>query len=88
MELGNITRAELADLIGQRRSDLAMTQAELARAAGYTRANFISMIESGTSIPPLDKSVDLADALEIDRKWMIEAIMRIRFPDAARELFD
>ncbi len=87
VDLRQITREQLADIIGQRRSDLALTQVELSRAAGYARPNFISMIESATSIPPLDKCVELADALELDRTWMIEAIMRIRFPEAAKELF-
>lgn len=66
------------EIVAQRRHDLGLNQAELAKKLAYRNVNFISMLESGDSRVPLERSVDFAKALEIDVKWFIERVMRDR----------
>ncbi|MDX5368505.1 MAG: helix-turn-helix domain-containing protein [Alphaproteobacteria bacterium] len=77
-----------ADIISMRRQELGMTQAELSNKMGFARANFISIVEAGRSKIPIERAIDFADALKMDRVWLIEQLLRDRFPAVAEELFD
>ena len=50
------------EIIAARRTELAMTQTELARAIGLKHPNFISMVESQKSQFPLSRVLQFADA--------------------------
>lgn len=75
------------EIISHRRTELGISQSELARKLGYSNANFISIIESQRSKVPLDRSVEFAEALEIDAKWFVERVMRDRYPKIAEIVF-
>jgi transcriptional regulator with XRE-family HTH domain len=77
-----------AEIVSTRRSELSLTQTELAKKLGYQNVNFVSMLESGKSKIPLEKTIDIADALEMDRQWFVEVVLRQRFPVVAAEIFD
>jgi len=74
-------------IVAQRRRDLSLNQAELAKILKCPSVNFISMIESGRSKVPVERSVEFATALEIDVKWFIEHVMRDHHPNIAAFLF-
>lgn len=77
-----------SDIISARRTELSMTQSEIAKKLGYQNVNFISMVESKRSKVPLEKTIEIARALEIDdTNWFIEKVMRQRFPEVAAHLF-
>src|SRR6516162_6523707 len=76
-----------AEIVSVRRIELSLTQAELARKLGYPNVSFISMIEKKKSKAPLERAVDIAEALEMDPAWFIEKVMRDRFPEAAKIIY-
>ena len=73
-------------LLTSRRKELSLTQAELARRIGYKNSNFISMLESGASIIPLEKTSAIATALELEAKSLAAMLLKERFPDLANVL--
>jgi transcriptional regulator with XRE-family HTH domain len=75
------------EVLAQRRQDLALSQAELAKVLAYPSVNFISMMESGRSKVPIERSVEIAAALEIDAKWFVERVLRDRHPHVADVIF-
>lgn len=81
------TLTKSIDVVAQRRRDLQLTQAELAKRVGYSNSNFVSMLESGKSKVPLEKAGDIAAAIEVDPKWFVELLMRERYPEIAERLF-
>ncbi len=56
---------ELYRNIKMRREELGMSQAELARAVGYTDRSSIAKIESGKVDLPQSKIIEIANALRI-----------------------
>ncbi len=70
-------------IVAMRRSDLSLTQAELASKLGYPSVNFISMIEHGQSEVPIGKVGDVAAVLEMDAKWFAEQVLRARHSEFA-----
>ncbi len=52
------------------------TQKEVAQAAGFTSANFLTMIKNGTTKLPLDRVADLANALECDQGELMRLALR------------
>ncbi len=57
--------------IKQRRKELGMTQAELAKKTGYTDKSTIAVIESGKNNLRQSKIQAFADALDCDPLWLI-----------------
>lgn len=57
--------------IKQRRKELGMTQAELAKKTGYTDKSSIAVIESGKNNLRQSKIQAFADALDCDPLWLI-----------------
>lgn len=56
------------------REKRGMTQDELARKIGYSNKSAIAHIESGRSIPPLDKMLAIADALDCNADYLLEGL--------------
>ena len=73
------------EIIAARRTELAMTQTELARAIGLKHPNFISMIESGKSQFPLSRVLQFADVLEMDPTWFVEKVLSYEAPGSKPE---
>src|SRR3954453_23030910 len=68
------------EIIAARRTELSMTQTELARAIGLKHPNFISMIESQKSPFPLSRVLQFAEALEMDPTWFVEKALSYEAP--------
>lgn len=75
------------EIIAARRQELEMTQAELAKKLNYSNVNFISMLEQRRSKVPLEKTIEIAEALKMSKKWFIEQVMRDRFEKIADEIY-
>lgn len=76
-----------SQIVAARRQELALNQAELAKALGYQKSNFISVLESGKSKVPLDMAPLFAHVLEMDQKWFVAKCMRSSLPNLAEFLF-
>jgi transcriptional regulator with XRE-family HTH domain len=63
------------EIIAVRRTELSMTQTQLARAIGLKHPNFISMVESQKAQFPLSRVLQFAEALEIDPTWFVEKVL-------------
>lgn len=75
---GDVARMAPAQIVKDRREQLAMTQGELAARLGYTNANFISMIEMGWSRVPLNKVGEIAQLLHLPDLWLMERVLASR----------
>ena len=64
------------EIIAARRTELAMTQTELARALGLKHPNFISMVEGKKSQLPLSRVLQVAEVLEMDPTWFVEKVLK------------
>jgi len=82
---GNI--ATLAQLISARRRDLGKTQAEIAKAVGFSSPEFIGMVEGGIRTMDLNKIPRLADALELDRVDLCRMALYEELPSMFAVLF-
>ena len=65
--------SKLARYVDQRVLELKpkKTQAEIAEIAGFTNANFLSMVKSGVSKLAIDRVPALAKALECDPAFLL-----------------
>lgn len=78
---------EPSEIISARRAELSLTQGELAARSGFRSANFITMMEKGTSPVPLNRSVDIAKALEMrDPAWFVMKVLKREYPSAYEAL--
>ncbi len=82
---GNITT--LAQLISARRRDLGKTQAEIAKAVGFSSPEFIGMVEGGIRTMDLNKIPRLADALQLDRADLCRMALYEEHPSLFAVLF-
>lgn len=75
----------LAKFISKRIDDLKgrKTQAEIAAQAGFTNANFLSMLKAGTSKLPIDRVPDLARALDADPAYVLRLTLEQQLGDVA-----
>ncbi len=70
-----------AAIILARRTELSLSRSELAARAGLQSADLITLIEKGMSPVPLERSVDLAKALEMrDPISFIKKVLQKRYP--------
>jgi ribosome-binding protein aMBF1 (putative translation factor) len=65
-------------IVAIRRSELSLSQSELATKLGYKNANLLTMIEHSESAVPIDKVSDFAAALDIDSRWFGEQVLRAK----------
>ena len=91
-EIGRIVlHTELQDpgaIIAKRRTELQMSQTEISRALLYKNPNFISMVEKGTARVPVDRALEFAEILEMDKAWFLECVLRNHYPRTAEFLFN
>ena len=74
----------LASLITSRQSELGFTDAELAQAVGYDDDRVICLIRQGRMRLPINKVTQLATALAVEPKLVLQFAMR----DSAPGLLD
>lgn len=60
------------------------TQAEVAKAVGFPRANMLSMIKHGKARLPLERVPALAEALEIDAALLFRMALAENWPGYER----
>lgn len=58
-----------------------LSQRDVATKLNYVNVNFISMIETGRSSPPLGKLVELKDAFQADAA-IVPVVLKFLYPDA------
>jgi transcriptional regulator with XRE-family HTH domain len=76
----------LHTIVQQRRLALQKTQQQIAEAAECS-PEMISMIERGRRSPDLDAAQQLADALGLDRAYLIKIVLKRQNPEAFKILF-
>jgi transcriptional regulator with XRE-family HTH domain len=74
-------------IVAARREEQSLNQTELAQRLGYPYPVFISMMEGGKSRVPVEKAVDIAEALEMDPAWFVKRVWRGRYPKAYTAVF-
>lgn len=85
----NRTHSRLASFVAKRIKDLAgvRSQREIARIAGFTQPNMISMIKTGEAKLPLERVEKLAVALDCDPRQLAQlALEQFHGPDVLRLL--
>lgn len=81
----------LAKFITKRIEELKGTKAQvdIAAQAGFTNANFLSMLKAGTSKLPIDRVPDLSRALDADPAYVLRLTLEQQLgPVAARAVID
>src|SRR3954449_8103877 len=63
-------------ILAERREQLGVRQADLARRLGYHYPNFISMIESSKSPVPIDRAREFARALDLPETWFTAQVLK------------
>jgi transcriptional regulator with XRE-family HTH domain len=74
----DVAKMTPAQIVKERREQLAMSQGELATRLGYSNSNFISMLEMGWSRLPLAKVQQVARALHLPEVWLMERTLAQR----------
>jgi len=64
-------------LLKRRRESLGWTQKEIAQVLGYENANYVSMLESGSSKIPFTKITKITKAYCLDRLYIIIMISQL-----------
>ncbi len=62
---------EMFERIKSRRKELGLSQAELAAKAGYSDKSSISKLEKGKSTIPLERQIQLAEALDTTIAYLL-----------------
>jgi len=75
------------DILTQRREELGLTQAEVARALGLRSAEYIGMLERGIRTLELSKVPLMADVLKMERIDLIRISMFEQLPLVANTVF-
>jgi len=74
-------KMKVAEYLAHRLDVSEKTQKEIAAEAGYTRANFLSMIRKGDSKIPIAAAPRLAKALDISPKHLTRLVMQEYHPE-------
>ena len=77
----------LGSTIRARRVALGMTQKAVAAAAGWTRAEMVSLVESGDRMPNLNRIPKLAKGLVIDPASLCKLALEECYPALYETLF-
>lgn len=70
-----------AQMLNEAIENSPLTQAEIAKRAGFPNPNVLSMMKNGLTKVPLARIPMLADALEIDRTPFIECALEEYYPE-------
>ena len=82
----SITAETIGAILKAQRENINISQRQVAEALGYRNVNFISMIESGRSNPPLGKLPDIVRAYQLDYKF-VALMVKALYPDAWTTMF-
>jgi transcriptional regulator with XRE-family HTH domain len=74
-------------IIRSRRLELGFTQEKVATAAGWTRGEMVSLVESGHRIANLDRIPALANGLILDPAALCKFALAARYPAFYKALF-
>ena len=77
----DLRKTVIGNLIYNRRTQLGMTQFEVAKALGYKHGNFIGMLEKGQSYFPVDKWQDYARVLQIKEEEFLKVVLEEVYPN-------
>lgn len=69
------------DIVKIRMKDLGLKNVNLQKILGYPAANVISMIKAGTMRLPEGKAIKIADALQLDRTFMLGKVLAENNPE-------
>jgi transcriptional regulator with XRE-family HTH domain len=79
-------RQQAGRLLKQWRTAAALTQMEVAKRVGVEYYSFISAIEQGKSVIPLDKFDLWADALKRDKSDFARTMLKYYHPNLAKRV--
>ena len=65
---------EIGDRIKARRTELGLSQEELALKVGYTSRSTVNKIEKGTRRPQVEDLKKIADVLDVDMDYLYNGI--------------
>jgi transcriptional regulator with XRE-family HTH domain len=68
-------------LLKAKREGIYKSQRDIALELGYRNINFISMIESGRSSPPLSRLPDIAKAYDLSEDFTLVMLKKL-YPDS------
>ena len=71
----------LKDVLKIRMKDLDIKNVDLQKILGYPAANVIAMIKSGTMRLPEGKAIEVADALQLDRTFVLGKVISENNPE-------
>jgi len=78
---GKIVReTKVGNMIVQKREQLGLTQYEVGKKLGYKHGNYIGMLEKGQSYFPVEKWEAYANALGLDKKTFLRAVIEEAYP--------
>ena len=69
------------DIVKIRMKDLGLKNVDLQKVLGYPAANVISMIKAGSMRLPEGKAIKIADALHLDRTFMLGKVLAENNPE-------
>ena len=81
-----ITAKTIGAILKAQRENINISQRQVAEALGYRNVNFISMIESGRSNPPLGKLPEITKAYQLDYKF-VALMVKALYPEAWGTMF-
>lgn len=88
--MARVSSAGIVRTIGpwlkEQRERLDLSQAEIASRLGYDYGNFISMLERGSALFPVQKIAQYADAYEVDQFDLARVVCQELLPDIAKYL--
>lgn len=80
------TRSKAGEMIREGRLAKGWSQRQVGKMLGYGYGNFVTMVENGDSLIPLDKIPILCELLDLDTKALLKEVMICRHPGLAKYL--
>ena len=75
------TSLPVRDILKIRMKDLGLKNVNLQKILGYPAPNVISMMKGGTMRVPESKAIKIADALQLDRIFLLGKVMAENSPE-------
>jgi transcriptional regulator with XRE-family HTH domain len=88
MDTDGKVSVQIGRFIKERRTELGLTQAQLAEKLHYRYGNFVGMLESGNAAFPLSRYRDYADALLVPRHEFAYLVAKDLHPELLEDLFE
>ncbi len=71
---------QIGIFIKQRREELGLSRAELAKRVGHNWPNMVAMIENGNTPFPINSWEKFAEALEVSKKEFLQRVLAEKYP--------